>query len=92
MHHNLHTAYRHRVLIAISLDFMQKPMHKHQITNKYQIQISNDPNRFGMFVLRDLIRVLDFEFRSHAAHALALRVVIYLVFDICDLEFPACPG
>ena len=86
MHHNLHTAYRHRVLIAISLDFMQKPMHKHQITNKYQIQISNDPNRFGMFVLRDLIRVLDFEFLFR------LRRIICLVFDTCDLEFPACPG
>ena len=79
---------------------MQKTIHKHparntagkQITDKSQIPISNDPNRFGMFVLRDLIRVLDFEIRSRAAQALALRVVIYLVFDICDLEFPACPG
>jgi len=44
---------------------MQKPIHKHQITNKSQIPISNDPNRFEMFVLGDLdlVRILDFEFR-----------------------------
>jgi len=57
MHHNPHTAYRPIVLIVISLDLMQKPMHKHQITNKSQIPISNDPNRFGMFVLGDHVRV-----------------------------------
>jgi len=57
-----------------------------------------------MFVLGDHVHVLNFEFRSRAAQALAPRVVIcpstwlrvvslsnHLVFNICDLEFPVYP-
>ena len=44
---------------------MQKPIHKHparkaadkQITNKFQLPISNDPNRLEMSVLGDPVRV-----------------------------------
>jgi len=35
----------------------------------------------------DCFFVWDFEFRSRAAQALAPRVVIYLFFGICLLEF-----
>jgi len=61
-----------RVLIAISLDFMQNPILKHparktagkQITKKLQTSISNNQNSINMFVFRDLEHVWDFEFRS----------------------------
>ena len=52
-----------------------------QITNKSQIPIFNDQNFPG----RDIVWI--FEFRSRAAQALAPRVVICLIFDICYLEF-----
>jgi hypothetical protein len=45
-----------------------------------------------MFVPGDHVLVLNFEFRSRAAQALAPRVVIYLVFVIWNLEFPVYPG
>ena len=61
-----------------------------QITNKTQITIFNDQNS-DRFVFRYLEHVWNFEFWSRAAQALAPRVVIYLVFDFCVLEFPACP-
>ena len=91
----------HRVLKNIFVHYMTKnntkalvkiSNNKHQITSKLQIPISNDQNSFDRFIFRYPEHVWDFEFRSRAAQALAPRVVICLVFDICDLEFPVYPG
>ena len=94
-------------LIVISLHFMQKPIlpdaigtkisnTKHQISNKSQITIFNDRNRFKFRMLIILI-FKELMKKSFSVSYPCLRfwisdIVLCLVFDIYDLEFPVYSG
>ena len=83
----------------------QIPNPKHQITNKSQITICNDPNIFGILFFKTDVQVWDFEFKKEnelnsnsefrnqkRLHSLPLVVIFPVAFaysSAADGQYPA---
>ena len=66
---------------------------KHQITNKFQISISNDQNSLicSFSDILSMFGILNFG-HYDLPFDLAQGGELVEPFDICDLEFPVYPG